>query len=40
MLNNDREKLKKISNNGFNYAVTNYTVGKASNTIYNIVNTL
>lgn len=40
MLNNDREKLKKISSNGFNYAVTNYTVGKASNTIYNIVNTL
>lgn len=40
MLDNNREKLKKISNNGFNYAVTNYTNGKASNAIYNIVNTL
>lgn len=37
ILNNDRQMLKNISNNGFNYAVNNFTVGKASDAIYNIV---
>lgn len=38
ILNDNRELLKNISNNGFNYAINNFTRGKASNQIYNIIN--